>query len=71
MNLLNNYNYILLLVWKAKRGLQPASWSSYPERVEQETDRIHSSTGVPNIYCVVLVMDIQQYITESKVRRRT
>ncbi|KAJ8922666.1 hypothetical protein NQ315_007698 [Exocentrus adspersus] len=27
--------------------------------------------AVPNIYCVVLVMDIQQYITESKVRRRT
>ncbi|KAJ8910192.1 hypothetical protein NQ315_005620, partial [Exocentrus adspersus] len=27
--------------------------------------------NVPNIYYVVLVMDIQQYITESKVRRRT
>ncbi|KAJ8910362.1 hypothetical protein NQ315_000538 [Exocentrus adspersus] len=27
--------------------------------------------AVPNIYYVVLVMDIQQYITESKVRRRT
>ncbi|KAJ8916463.1 hypothetical protein NQ315_014680 [Exocentrus adspersus] len=27
--------------------------------------------SVPNIYCVVHVMDIQQYITVSKVRRRT
>ncbi|KAJ8909587.1 hypothetical protein NQ315_016601 [Exocentrus adspersus] len=26
---------------------------------------------VPNIYYVVLVMDIQQYITKLKVRRRT
>ncbi|KAJ8911153.1 hypothetical protein NQ315_008338 [Exocentrus adspersus] len=30
-----------------------------------------AGSRVPNIYCVVLVMDIQQYITESKVRRKT